>query len=566
MPRLTRRQSDPALRRRRRRARRLRPGAAARGTRPRALVRARPSPPPAPQAVAAGTRPRCSAPRGRFDLVGLALGARRTGSRRRCARAAAAAAGRAGRALHDAGDHGPDGGTRDGRHRPGLDRPGGRVPAAPARARPRPARHASCAPARPRARSPRVRRGARQVAGRAADHPARRLGRRQRRRRAPTPRTARSQLAFVHHTVNANDYGPEDSAGIVLGHRALPPRPQRLERHRLQLPRRPLRPDLRGPRGRDRPAIVGAQAQGFNSVSTGVACIGDVHRRRRQTAALDALARLIGWKLSLHGVPVAGQRRRSMSAGGASNRYPAGTPVTFERDLGPSRRQRDGVPGRRALRASCRRCASRAGAVRGPAVRAHAEGVRDEAARRHVGEPGGTLRFADGSSPAGAPVDILYATAGGAYSPIAHRPLRRRRPVEHGGRPAAAPGAVGARFPRRRARAPLESRSLRITVVPKLALALSSRRIRRRRRARVSGVVTPATDGSVGSCSSARSAAATAACAAQRRACAGGRFLALLPARARRAVPRDRARVGRVGAPVRARARASVPVACRTTS
>ena len=40
------------------------------------------------------------------------------------------------------------------------------------------------------------------------------------------------------------------------GHRArdlpLPPQRKRLERHRLQLPRRPLRHDLRGPRGRDR--------------------------------------------------------------------------------------------------------------------------------------------------------------------------------------------------------------------------------------------------------------------------------------------------------------------------
>ena len=35
-------------------------------------------------------------------------------------------------------------------------------------------------------------------------------------------------------------------------HRPLPPRLQRLERHRLQLPRRPLRRDLRGPRGRRR--------------------------------------------------------------------------------------------------------------------------------------------------------------------------------------------------------------------------------------------------------------------------------------------------------------------------
>ena len=35
-------------------------------------------------------------------------------------------------------------------------------------------------------------------------------------------------------------------------HRQVPPQLQRLERHRLQLPRRPVRPDLRGPRGRDR--------------------------------------------------------------------------------------------------------------------------------------------------------------------------------------------------------------------------------------------------------------------------------------------------------------------------
>ena len=31
----------------------------------------------------------------------------------------------------------------------------------------------------------------------------------------------------------------------------------------------------------------------------------------------------------------------------------------------------------------------------------------------------GALRFADGSSPAGAPVDILYATGGSAFSPLA---------------------------------------------------------------------------------------------------------------------------------------------------
>ena len=61
------------------------------------------------------------------------------------------------------------------------------------------------------------------------------------------------QVAFVHHTVTANDYAPEQSAGDRARHRQVPPRLQRLERHRLQLPRRPVRAGLRGPRGRGRP-------------------------------------------------------------------------------------------------------------------------------------------------------------------------------------------------------------------------------------------------------------------------------------------------------------------------
>ena len=48
---------------------------------------------------------------------------------------------------------------------------------------------------------------------------------------------------------------------------------------------------------------------------------------------MDALARLIGWKLSLHGVPVLGQTTL-ISAGGADNRYRSGTPVLFNRVSG----------------------------------------------------------------------------------------------------------------------------------------------------------------------------------------------------------------------------------------
>src|ERR1700754_4941914 len=120
------------------------------------------------------------------------------------------------------------------------------------------------------------------------------------------PAYGQVQIAFVHHTVNTNDYGPEDSAAIVLGiakyHRDhngwndlgytfL------VDQYGQIFEGRASGIDL---------AIVGAQAQGFNSVSTGVACIGTYTSVAQTEAGMEALARIIGWKLSLHGIPVAG--------------------------------------------------------------------------------------------------------------------------------------------------------------------------------------------------------------------------------------------------------------------
>ena len=58
---------------------------------------------------------------------------------------------------------------------------------------------------------------------------------------------------FVHHTVNANDYTRGEVPGHPAQHLRLPHEVPRLERHRLQLPRRPVRPDLGGPLRRRRP-------------------------------------------------------------------------------------------------------------------------------------------------------------------------------------------------------------------------------------------------------------------------------------------------------------------------
>jgi uncharacterized protein with LGFP repeats len=54
-------------------------------------------------------------------------------------------------------------------------------------------------------------------------------------------------------------------------------------------------------------AVVGAQAGGYNQVSTGVAILGTFDSVLPTPAALGSLQRLLAWKLSLHGVPTTGR-------------------------------------------------------------------------------------------------------------------------------------------------------------------------------------------------------------------------------------------------------------------
>jgi hypothetical protein len=151
------------------------------------------------------------------------------------------------------------------------------------------------------------------------------------------PRAAPSygsvQAAFVHHTVDANEYAPQDSAAIVLAI---------CRYHRVTKGWRDIGYNFlvdrygvifEGRAGGVEQPVIGAQAQGYNGASTGVANIGTFGALAQTPQAVEATARLLAWKLSLHGVPVQGQVTIS-SGGGASNRYAAGTPVTFERISG----------------------------------------------------------------------------------------------------------------------------------------------------------------------------------------------------------------------------------------
>ena len=141
------------------------------------------------------------------------------------------------------------------------------------------------------------------------------------------------QAAFVHHTAGTIEYGPEESPGIVLGIARY---------HRESNGWNDIGYNFlvdrygnvfEGRAGGIEAAVIGAQAQGFNSDTTGIACLGTFTALPLDEAGDGGAGAADRLEAELHGVPVNGQVTL-ISGGGATNRYPAGTPVVFERISG----------------------------------------------------------------------------------------------------------------------------------------------------------------------------------------------------------------------------------------
>jgi N-acetylmuramoyl-L-alanine amidase len=161
-------------------------------------------------------------------------------------------------------------------------------------------------------------------------------------RDAPSYGTVKA--VHVHHTVSLNDYSPEEAPAMVLaicryhrnsngwddiGYNAL------VDKYGVL---------YEGRAGGLDQAVIGAQAQGFNSETAGIASIGDHTSVGATPATLDALARYIRWKLQVHGQPLSGPVELR-SSGGSASRYPAGARVTVERVIGHRDTGRTACPG-----------------------------------------------------------------------------------------------------------------------------------------------------------------------------------------------------------------------------
>ncbi|MBA2262287.1 MAG: N-acetylmuramoyl-L-alanine amidase [Solirubrobacterales bacterium] len=147
------------------------------------------------------------------------------------------------------------------------------------------------------------------------------------------PSMGKVDMAFVHHTVSTNDYSANESGAVILA---------MCRYHRNSLKWNDIGYNFLVDRwgkvyegragGIDQP-VIGAQTQGFNSVSTGVAAIGTYTSATPPPAQVSAIASLLAWKLPAHGVPTTGTTT-VRSLGGSSNRFPSGAQATFQRIAG----------------------------------------------------------------------------------------------------------------------------------------------------------------------------------------------------------------------------------------
>jgi hypothetical protein len=147
------------------------------------------------------------------------------------------------------------------------------------------------------------------------------------------PSLGRVKAAVIHHTVSSDDYTPEEASRIVLGicrfHRngngwndigynALVDQYGTI---------------YAGRAGGLHRAVIGAQSQGFNAQTTGVAALGTHSKTPITKASMEGFVSFLAWKLSVHGLRAKG-KTRLRSAGGSASRYPKGRRVRKNRMLG----------------------------------------------------------------------------------------------------------------------------------------------------------------------------------------------------------------------------------------
>ena len=303
-----------------------------------------------------------------------------------------------------------------------------------------------------------------------------------------TPSYGDVQMTFVHHTVSANEYGPADAARMVLGICRFHRNGNGWDDIGYNFLVDKYGQVFEGRAGGADQAVVGAQAQGWNAQSTGIANLGTYEAVPQTDQALSAMASLIAWKLTLHGVPTTGPVTLR-SAGGASNRYAGGTMHTFERISGHRDGNETSCPGAQLFAQLPRirdMAAGRAPTIVPPATQGTKltlGAARSALAFPEAAQLTGRMVGGDGAPVPNTPVKIQVLTARG---------FKAVSTVTTG-----ADGGFATTLPTSRNRSVRAlyngtvSNTVRLRVVPALSVRTPVRRVLAKRRSILSGTVRP---------------------------------------------------------------------------
>jgi hypothetical protein len=296
------------------------------------------------------------------------------------------------------------------------------------------------------------------------------------------------KAAFVHHTVTTNEYTPAEAPAAVLAVCRYHRNSNGWDDIGYNFVVDKYGTIYEGRAGGVDQAVIGAQAAGYNAQTTGISNLGTYTDVGQSEAALDAMARLIRWKLPLHGQPTSGSVTVT-SAGGSSNRYPAGTQVTLDRISG----HRDG---------NATACPGDSLYAQLPDLRARAAGV-PAAARTRI-EAGaaaavtypnllrltGRLTGGSGEPIAGARVEIEQLKRSGAWQRAGVAMTADDGAFAESLRPASR-RTLRARFPGDGDRAESVSAQTLVQVMPDLTIARSPSRLEAGRLLTVTGSIGP---------------------------------------------------------------------------
>jgi hypothetical protein len=307
-----------------------------------------------------------------------------------------------------------------------------------------------------------------------------------------TPTYAEVHMAFVHHTVNLNNYSRSEAKAVVLGICRF----HRNDRgwddigYNFLVDRFGTIYEGRAG-GIDQP-VMGAQAAGFNASSTGIANIGTFEDLPVSEGAMSAMTRLIRWKLPQHGAPTEG-RVTVTSQGGSTNRYPPGRRVRFDRISGHRDGNQTSCPGT-ALYGQLPELRRRVGDVQPTGVGTNATrlGVRPSKVVTYPrpAAVSGTLRSYNGVPAQGRAVQLQRLSSGGTFRTVAETVVNADDRYSFELKPTRRT-VVRVRFPGDAVFGASVSRSATINVRPEITLVQPAARVRPSALLTVPGTVKP---------------------------------------------------------------------------